>query len=370
MKMASWKRKGLIKLENTGSSVGNVFAQRCQKPFSELSATSSDKRRKNDVFDLRGGSSQPFLSRIVPLATRKVEDMESLAADVTFGPKPEQQPAKKYGRQTTRRLNQRSRARWRRQLHPAGIKGRVKAARPRFKTVNGLNAAMRSLEDEGVRDATKSWLGGTPWSDIYVLGIDKGEVNTVAAFASSPTSAAGYSGRAESTLFYSSAELLRSRDESVRQAHRFRNRIAEELCPDIGEKTTDNTTLNDALDALHALNSTNEWRRLRQEVERKAALSRAAGQILDGVLGTYAANESKSLEELGVRKLLVFVGDGGGGVRKGSRGPNPANRLVRELEVEAEARGIDAKFVIVPETMTSKRCSKPYCRDADGRRSK
>lgn len=229
---------------------------------------------------------------------------------------------------------------------------------------------MESLEDEGVRDATKSWLGVTPWSDVYVLAIDKGEVNTVAAFASSPTSAAGYNGRAESTLFYSSTERLRSRNESVRQGHHFRNRIAEELCADIGEKAAASTTLNDTLDVLHALNSTNEWRRLRQEVERKAALSRAADQILDGVLGTHAANESKSVEELGARKLLVFVGNGGGGVRKGSRGPNPANRLVRELEIQAEARGIDAKFVVVPETMTSKRCSKPYCRDEDGRRSK
>ncbi|GAA5883518.1 hypothetical protein JCM3774_001826 [Rhodotorula dairenensis] len=356
---------------NEGSTIGEFFVRRCQQPFSELWATQVDKHRVEDVHELRHKDGQPMLCKIVPLAARGTEKMKSLAEEVFWGQLPTPQPPpKKYGRRTTNRQNRRGLARWSRRIHPAALEKSVKQARAPFKTVKGLNAKMPNIRDEAVRDATKEWLGTTRWSDITVAAIDKGEANTVAVFASSPTSAPGYEGRAESTIFYSSASLLGAFKESVRQGHRFRNRLLEELDDDIADRIEQDQLLGETIDVLHALNATNEWRTLRCEVERRAELMRCASQILDGVIGTRKQDRTKTREELDARKLLVFVGDGGGGVRKGSRGPNAANRLVRELELEAEARGVNAMFLLVPETLTSQRCSKPWCRDSEGRRSR
>ncbi|GAA5873808.1 hypothetical protein JCM3774_000689 [Rhodotorula dairenensis] len=169
-----------------------------------------------------------------------------------------------------------------------------------------------------------------------------------------PTTAVGYEGRAEQTLYYSSGTLLAAHREATRQGHRFRNRLAEELSSDIAE----DSALKATIEVLSRLNPTNEWRQLRSEIERRAELQRAAAQILDSLLG--GERERRTTGQLGESKLVVFVGDGGGGVRKGSRGPNPSNRLVRELQLEAQARGIDARFVLTPETLTSQRCSKPW----------
>lgn len=306
-----------------------------------------------------------MLVKIVPLAAKNSDGTRALASEVVLGDRP---TAKLSGTAKERRHAKRGLKRWSRRLHPTSLAKEVKIARPVFKTKNGRNIQYGDLRDAQVRVQARRWLGGSEWSKIIVLAIDPGEANTIAAFGSTPTTAPGFEGRAESTLYYRSGTLLAARNESVREGHRFRNRLGEELCEEVANAVLSDPVLASTIETLHALNKENEWRQLRNVVDRTAEISRAASDILRSVFG--GREEQRTREQLGDMKLLVFVGDGGAGVRKGSRGPNPANRIIRELELQAEARGVAAKFLVTPETMTSQRCSRPWCRDSEGRRSK
>ncbi|GAA5864637.1 hypothetical protein JCM3774_006022 [Rhodotorula dairenensis] len=169
---------------------------------------------------------------------------------------------------------------------------------------------MGDLRNAVVRDRIKTWIGTTPWDRLVVLSLDPGEKNLIGAFGSTLTTAVGFEGRAVTTLYYGSGTLLAARNESVRQGHRFCNRISKELKEEVSTAASTNAVLDETIEALHSLHPENEWWRLRNQVERSAELSHAAHDILQAVLG--GRYKQRTREQLSEMKLLVFVGDGGG----------------------------------------------------------
>lgn len=353
----------------TDLPAGDVFAQKCESGFSELSGKSVEARRQTEVFHLRQVNGKPHLVKIVPLASKSIAQSKRLAYDVVFGEAPAGQKPGLHGRKTQKRLNRQGLKRWSRRLHPVAVEKAVRRASPQVKTCKGLNANWGDLRDPAARDAAKLFFRDVDFErDVPIISIDKGEVELVAAHISVPTTMPGYEGRAEQIVYYSRNQLDALRREQQQQAASFRNHLEAELDQDLQEEQAEDPAVIGAFSTAHAMNVDNDWRKLRAAVEEQAEISRAACQILDAVCG--GLNERRTNGQLHKTPMCVFVGDGGGETRKGGKGPNSANRVVRELETQAKARNLKIIFLIVPETMTSRRCPVPWCLNGDGRRAK
>ncbi|GAA5989598.1 hypothetical protein JCM11641_002759 [Rhodosporidiobolus odoratus] len=114
----------------------------------------------------------------------------------------------------------------------------------------------------------------------------------------------------------------------------------------------------------------------RQEAQRRGKIkeNRVASEFLRLAMnaGKLAAYPSamKTDESSEAHKYVVYVGSAGGEKNSGGRrGADRGGPLIRRATIECRARGIKAKFVRTPEYFTSKRCSKPDCKSANGLRN-
>ncbi|GAA5868452.1 hypothetical protein JCM3774_005385 [Rhodotorula dairenensis] len=250
--------------------------------------------------------------------------------------------------------------------HPSTLRSAIRRAVLPDRTRGGLPISWGRGTTANTQERMDRFAQDREPEQLGYIGIDLGVKRPLSAFVSTPSSHANVlDGRAEASVVYSRNALLTlEQRNSAEMAHMNLN-IAQQLDRErfAHFNSTPLRPPNDTLLVdmwLHLLTKAHPVRervQVRYAVEREAEI-----QSFVSELGrTIAAGNSR--DELVQLKWIVFVGEDMTS-STGQSGAASHNTIMQHLPGELRSRGMDALFVRVPETCTSKRCIHPHCRQA------